>query len=248
MRKIIFLFLLLCVVFLFYIYLKNIANERVQPSVIQPTSTPSVYEEKTMKSSFVIIDNPSNIKLFSNISEKSTTLEIQNTKKCRILVNGGFYTEENRHIGLFQTDEVTTLNNFLVHNLFNGVFRIKDNDGFITKKSIEESRIALQAGPILVENGLEKNLSLVRDENARRIVVAVTNNNKVIFMVFYGGQSLISGPLLKDLPSLVLELSQKENLQVKDALNLDGGSHSAFITSEVQLTEIQPMGSYFCVI
>ena len=76
--------------------------------------------------------------------------------------------------------------------------------------------------------------------------MATTKEGKVIFIVAYTKGNPLSGPRLTELPEIIDELSKNAKLDIVDALNLDGGSHSAFLTKSFQLTEISTIGSYFC--
>jgi hypothetical protein len=53
--------------------------------------------------------------------------------------------------------------------------------------------------------------------------------------------------LLSELPDILQRLEDKAGLKFVDALNLDGGAHSVFVTDEVSLTELSLIGSYFCL-
>ncbi len=53
--------------------------------------------------------------------------------------------------------------------------------------------------------------------------------------------------LLVDLPEIVQAIIKKETIDVVDALNLDGGNHSAFYGNDTTLYELSPIGSFFCI-
>jgi hypothetical protein len=79
------------------------------------------------------------------------------------------------------------------------------------------------------------------------MIAMVTGDNKVIFMSIYNESSKFMGPYLADLPQ-ILEIAQdKIGFLIADAINLDGGSASAFYFRDFQLSEASPIGGFFCV-
>ncbi|RJR30058.1 hypothetical protein C4564_01180, partial [Candidatus Microgenomates bacterium] len=106
---------------------------------------------------------------------------------------------------------------------------------------------ALQTGPVLVENGSAVELSLARDKQARRIVAAITGSNELVFVAIYSPGSSFDGPYLEDLPLIVNHISEELNLNIADAINLDGGTASAFYSENTHISELSPIGSFFCV-
>ena len=117
----------------------------------------------------------------------------------------------------------------------------------ITREVPEDPLVnAVQTGPVVFENGAVTKLSFVRDSASRRVIAAVSGENELIFMVFYTQDSAFSGPLLAELPEGVAKLNVEENLGIADAINLDGGSASAFAIPGFSLTEASPVGSFFC--
>ena len=168
--------------------------------------------------------------------------------KCQLLVNGGFYTENNEPTGLFITDG-ETVEAFRSNTLFNGILSVNEFDTPRITRTVPSgvSRIAVQTGPVVFENGSPVNLSLVRDERSRRTVAMATGFNELVFAIFYEEKSVYKGPLLTDLPELVEAFGKATGLIIADAINLDGGSASTFISQNGKLTEISSVGSFFCL-
>ena len=190
----------------------------------------------------------SKIRLLPNFTEKKTSREIFEEEGCSALVNGGFYTPESTPTGLFISESVQ-VKEFVASQLSNAVFSVNDFETpRITRQPPDDPlRLAVQAGPLLVENALIQDLKLVRDEEARRVVVGVTGSNETVFVVFYNQASTFTGPRLDDLPELLDSFQQKVGISLADAMNLDGGAASSFITQDVSLLEVSPIGSYFCI-
>jgi len=215
-------------------------NDSFSPT---PISTKEV--NRGYQTTWILARSVSKIKLFLNLEEKLSSNDAATKHNCDNLVSGGFYDTENNPIGLFITDG-KKLEESKVSQLFNGYFYIDPEGAHIESLPPTKATIGLQAGPILYINQKPVKLSLEKDEAARRIVVATTKEGKVIFIVAYTKGNPLSGPRLTELPEIIDELSKNAKLDIVDALNLDGGAHSAFLTKSFQLTEISTIGSYFC--
>lgn len=196
---------------------------------------------------WVQISNSESLFLFPNFKEKYTLDEGVDNYDCKNLTSGGFYTETNSPIGLFISEEVK-FNNKISSNLFNGYFILtKENKPIISRDYSGVSvRIGLQTGPLLIQNGVIQKLALTGDKMARRIVVALTKEDEIYFITLYDKDSVFIGPLLADLPVLVSKIQDEIKVEFISALNLDGGAASAFYTQSIQLSELTPIGSFFC--
>ncbi len=204
------------------------------------------YNGKTLKVAW-IETTADKISLIPNFNEKDTAFDVIDKYKCNSLTNGGFYSLENAPIGLFVTDE-KRVGEFQENLLFNGFFKISKTSvtTITTNSETSNTRVALQSGPILFQNGYPTTLKINPDKPSRRTVVALTNKS-ILFLSFYDPSSVYLGPNLSDLPSLLVNFAEAKNIYIKDALNLDGGSASAFHTTGVSLPEITPVGSFFCI-
>ena len=196
---------------------------------------------------WIQITNPEKLFLYPNFEERYTLEEGIEIYGCRNLTSGGFYTEKNFPIGLF-ISEVGLLSNKVKNKLFNGYFILtKKNEAIISRDYSEKRvRIGLQAGPILIQNGFVQELALTGDKMARRIVVALTKEGEIYFIALYDEESVFIGPLLVDLPRLINKIQDEIDVEFIGALNLDGGSASAFYTQNIQLSELTPIGGFFC--
>lgn len=196
---------------------------------------------------WIQIGNPKNLFLYANFEEKYTLEEVVKKYNCENLVSGGFYSEDYFPIGLFisEAEVISTKTNNL---LFNGYFTLtKKGEALINRGYFGESvRIGLQTGPLLIQDGLIRELKLANDKMARRIIAALSGKNELFFIVFYDSESVFLGPLLNDLPSLVKKAQNEMGVEFISAINLDGGSASAFYNKGIQLSELTPVGSFFC--
>jgi exopolysaccharide biosynthesis protein len=227
---------------------KETIHTKEEP-ITSPTNNIQKIEiyEKEYFFALIQITSLDNIFLYPNFEEKYTLKEGAEKYGCKNLTSAGFYKENNVPIGLF-INEAGILGNKEENTLFNGYFILtKNNEATISKSYVGEPvRIGLQAGPLLVQNGHVQKLTLVNDEMARRIVVAQTKEGEIYFLVVYDKESVFMGPLLADLPEIVSRIQEEIGVEFISALNLDGGSASAFYTEDMQLSELTPIGGFFC--
>ena len=218
-----------------------------------PTQTETALPSKTITygdqtyAYDIIKTQAATIFLIPNFTEKTSVQSIIDTHQCAQAVNGGFYDTKNIPLGFFASDTYT--HPLLQSALFNGYFTITNgNDASIASSlSVNSLRIGLQSGPVLFMNSQIQPLRIQNDENARRIIVGVTNDDTVLFIVLYTQDSSFNGPQLTDLPSLIEALNSKESLHIVSAMNLDGESASAFYSADTKLSELTPVGSIFCI-
>jgi exopolysaccharide biosynthesis protein len=194
---------------------------------------------------------PDTIELYSNLNEKLSSTEAAKKYKCASLVSGGFYTTEFRHVGLFYNNG-DLASREIKHNVFDGfIISTKDNSLYISKtppKDYENLKLALQAGPIIYYNRKPTTISSeASKERARRIVAATTQDGDIIFMVLKSKNNPLDGPTLDELPKLIDTISNQKSFNIEAAINLDGGSHSSFLTGTSNTYEVSTIGSFFCI-
>lgn len=254
-----FMFIVLIVVigifFVVKIYFnKNNAAVNI-PTPAEPSTVPilSTTPKPTFASStksnvrYITVRDASKITLVSNLKDKLAASEAKEKDGCAYLVSGGFYNQEGKHIGLFVSEQAK-ISEAISDPTFNGFFSIDTaNNPTISTIQIANPRLSLQTGPILFRNSKPLALNLKSDESARRIIAAVNSFGHITFIVFFNQTNPIEGPTLSSLPKLVNDLNKDTNLDYDEAINLDGGAHSAFITDTVNIREISTIGSYFCI-
>lgn len=114
-----------------------------------------------------------------------------------------------------------------------GIFAVKRSGQFVIEHrdsfKPEDTWMAVQAGPRLVENGKPIEIGSSQ-ETSRRSGVAITKNNEVIL---YATVLRFPGATLGDIQEMLLDPA----LEVTHALNLDGGGSSQlFIESFASLS------------
>jgi len=254
MKTIKIIIFLIAVSLIGYLLFKNTRDFKKTVHTEEELKTPALNNKQSIEMdgkeyvfAWIQITSSENIFLYSNFEERYTLEEGVEKYDCRNLTSGGFYTETNSPIGLF-ISEVGMLSDKTVNKLFNGYFILtKKSEATISRNySGEPVRIGLQAGPILIQNGVVQKLTLTSDKMARRVVVALTKEGEIYFIALYDKESVFIGPLLADLPELVSDVQNEIGVEFTSALNLDGGSASAFYTQNIQLSELTLIGSFFC--
>lgn len=233
---------------------KDVRVLPAKTSLISPTLPPVTInqsivlniQDSPIRISWAIV-SPKDVDFYSNLEERKLSEEIKVNKRCQILVNGGFYSKENTHLGLFianfETISSTQTNSFL-----NGFLWIESNNIFVRDNPPDiNPRIAIQSGPLLMQEGKPLILAISNDEPNRRIVAAITADNKLIFLAVYHDRSEHQGPLLGKLPEILNQFKKQTGINIADAINMDGGSASVFISNYVRLNEFAHIGSYFCI-
>lgn len=206
-----------------------------------------VHSENNYRINWAEVALPRNILVGTNLEEKRTAKSLFEANQCSALINGGFYTENSDYIGLLYVDG-KKLSNESKDSFFNGVFYITKSGeaGIGSGVPLAQIKDAAQSGPLLVRYRDYQRLKIANDENKRRMVVAINDKNEVILLTIYDPVSVYLGPKLAEVPDILQKFAKEKEITIVDALNLDGGSASAFYTEGVALGEITHIGSYLC--
>lgn len=246
MKKILLLGLLVLVAF--WIFAKP--NSTQQPMTLTPTPSTTQTQTVTVNGETMgyayIVSKPQQVSLIPNFTQKKTSSELMEEYSCVAGINGGFYDTNDQPLGLF-ISHGTTLRDTVTNALINGFVGVDGNTAFISHEAPINADFALQTGPRLITSGTPHRLQLASDEHARRMIVALTTDNILVFIALYQPDSVFDGPLLADVPLYLSTINQKELLNITDAINLDGGSASSFYNTDIALGELTSIGSLFCV-
>jgi uncharacterized protein YigE (DUF2233 family) len=211
------------------------------------TKHPSIRYGDREYSYGITIASPPMVTLFPNYAERRSSQIVMEANQCKQAISGGFYDTNNAPLGLFHANG-TTLAPAKANALFNGFFSIDEKQLPIISDAVpEHSRIALQTGPLLFFDEAPLPLRIKNDEHARRMAVAITTDRRIVFLSVFSEEGVFDGPLLGDLPAVIESIGQKESLTIISAINLDGGSASAFYNEQTRLAELTPIGSLFCI-
>ncbi len=194
---------------------------------------------------YIIVDS-NRVFLYPNENKLSGS-EVEDKFGCSYLINGGFYDPYFKPIGLL-ISEGKEISPWQKNRLFNAVFSINRFDTARITREVPQDplRVALQSGPLVFENGRKIAIksSAVFE---RRVVVGVTGENKPVFLVFWSQDNFLKGPSLEEVPYLIEEINKGFDLNIADAVNLDGGTASFFYNYNLKLGEVKPVANFFCI-
>jgi len=221
---------------------------------LEPTPVPTLDKMKTLsltdgkyRYAWLLVENINKLRLAANFEEALGSENLIRRDECVVLVNGGFYNTNDSPIGWFYAmgEEISESE---ANNLFNGYISVASDSAVIAATREENNLVSgLQSGPLLAEGGQFKALSINNDERRRRVVAVTGDSGEVYFGVVTGANSLFEGPLLGDLSRVVEAITKQEGVSVEGAINLDGGSASAFYDGDIYIRETSYIGSYFCL-
>jgi len=248
----------LFIILIVWIFGKKILPDNVSKKNIFPLPTPSTpssplvipkieFNGKNYAYIYFTVSTSERIMLIPNFSEKLTSQDLATRYGCIEGINGGFYDTNNTPLGGFMTNNNVFKNP--VHNRLIDGFIWENKNGFsiTVSEPPSDALFFLQTGPLLRIDGGVTTISIGNDEYRRRSIAGITKNNSLVFFMIYNPESVYEGPLLSDVPSIMESIDQKESLNLDAAVNLDGGSASAFISKNKTLQEFSPIGSFFCV-
>lgn len=213
---------------------------------VEPSPVLALAQFGNYRYTWVKLDNLANLKLLPNHDAQESSEDLAQTNHCQVLINGNFYDENDQPLG-WLVSQGKTISQPLVSNLFNGFFYLLAGRPVISAVYPETKvDLGLQSGPLLILDSKPLLLKINNDQPRRRVIAALNDQNQLIFLILIGSDSIYSGPLLADTPKLVADLGKVIDQNLVAAINLDGGSASAFYTDTVRLNEYSYIGSFFC--
>lgn len=211
--------------------------------IINPQNTITVNFENNKYQIFYSKLSGKQITLISNFTQKKLSQDIVADNKCKTAINGGYYTQDNKPLGLFKTNGIEYSSIVSDSSLLTGYFYI-DTTGkpVIDSDYSHQSLTVLQTGPLLIYN---TKLATAIDEQARRSALIQDLNGDIWAVSITEEGNLYNGPTLSDLPPILFSIEKP--FKVVKALNLDGGSASAYFGEDgFKLSELSTVGSIFC--
>jgi uncharacterized protein YigE (DUF2233 family) len=206
---------------------------------------PINHEGKTYRFAWFAVDDPSRLSIYPNYPEVKESGELQLNYQCDYLTSGGFYLPDHSPLG-WLVSEGQELSPAINSRLLDGFLIVNGQTTINFDPPTDPPLFGVQSGPMLIYDSQTLNLKIANDELRRRIVAGLNQDDELIFMVITGKDSTHSGPLLADLSQLLLIISKQTRLNFKRAINLDGGTASAFVTPQLTLEELNPVGNIFC--
>ncbi|MDR2337453.1 MAG: phosphodiester glycosidase family protein [Deltaproteobacteria bacterium] len=151
-----------------------------------------------------------------------------NSRKALVGINANFFDLNSNPLGLIIRNG-KKINKFHTGGkTLSGIFYIKDNEPKIVFRGTpipDEVELAIQSGPRLMLDGNQIKLT-PSEHSTRRSGIATTQDGKIII---YSTLLRFPGATLSQIQKMLLF----PELNIKDALNLDGGSSSQFYINEL---------------
>lgn len=194
------------------------------------------------------VGDVTHLSLIPNFVERETVSSIIESHACTAAANAGFYDTDHEPLGLFIADGQMR-SDAITSALLNGYLWITDTGSFGLTAELPDlpMRVAVQNGPFVIFSGTTMTLRIREDEPARRTIVAISRDNALVFITLYDPTSVFLGPTLTATPGVVEAVAEAEGTSYDAALNLDGGSASAFYTPTRRLSELSTVGAVFCL-
>ena len=232
-----FFFLLLGLVLLAIITTKLKSNIATNKSEVTQEKLPAIEAEKIVLETngvsysyfYYLVPDKEDVLYINNLSEKKETSEIYLQNKCNLAINAGFYTKQDTPLGLLMIDNKLLSSEIKNSPLLNG-FVYKKKEKLIVSDSFDSSGadFVFQSGPLLKIDG-EEVATLQNDVMARRVILLNLSEDKTAVIVVYNSNSYFSGPTLDELGLVLTDFEEKSGYLVINAINLDGGTASAFL-------------------
>lgn len=184
-----------------------------------------------------------------NFEIKETSDNIMGKYNCNVLINGGFYDTEYNPLGVYflngtmsgKIKKTSILNGILSVNSF-GVFDISEIDTFDFNK---EYQFYMQTGPIYYLMG-KPYLNSINKNSGRRIIIAVDDNKNIYVIAMFDKNNYSMGPKYSEVSNYLYSFKEKMNLNIYNAVNLDGGNASLYIDKYYSIKESSLAGSFLC--
>lgn len=212
--------------------------------IITPTVVPDAKIGDYAYSSLILTNK--DIKLLSNLKTPLDGATLKVKYGCDAIVNGGFYDKENNHIGLF-VENGKMVNAYQKNALFNGFIYIDAGEITMSTEIVRSSDYATQTGPVIIYEGNNYSFKLSNDDYSRRVIYIEYLNGLKEFLVLYRNDNKYLGPKLSEVYDLLANYSKNNGVEIKNAINLDGGFHSLFVNDKLTLSEASFIGSFFCI-
>ena len=260
-KKYVLLILILSFSLGLYLLIKRNRNSDINNVISVKDNPPTISESNPIDSknefkfdgyiynyNWFYVSNLDKLTLIPNWDQKRTSDEMISEENCLYLSSAGFYSKDEKPIGLFSIGNIK-YSNFSENSLFNGIFsKISENEYVFSQNPLGGNTVfSLQSGPLIIFNlklNLFDNLS---EGRGRRNIILSKIKNKLIFITIYNKNSIFDGPKLGDLPKIIDLISKNHGWNIENALNLDGGTASSFKNDDIFLKELSPVGSFFCI-
>ncbi len=257
MKRIVVIFLLVLVGITF-IYKKQMTStysDSAIPTTAHNTALPTPSEAQTTVTSngtlyayaLFRVKDPERLMLVANPEGEKSFHELVNQNSCKSAINAGFYDTEGKPLGYFKTRDAI-IHDQTASALLDGYIWTDTTGGIGISTDLPHQPldIALQNGPLLISHGEKRTLTIKNDESARRSFAGIAQDNTLWFGIITVPDNTFSGPLLADLPTVIHDIGVRSDISWISAINLDGGSASAYESDTHSVSELTPVGGIFC--
>ena len=220
-------------------------------SFVSPTGTPThalpavTFKNQEFSYALARLDAGTRLTLLPNFPAPQSFAAVVEKNTCSAAINGGFYDQGYTSLGWFVANG-ETLTAARPSALFNAYLTVSADGETRIGQASTPAHYGLQAGPLLFWDGQELPLRIREDEPARRSVIATSSTGRTILLSVFSSDQVFEGPYLADLPAVLSRINQKESLAITSAMNLDGGSASAFFSGDAAVGELTYVGSVLC--
>ncbi len=150
-------------------------------------------------------------------------------------INANYFDEKGRALAYLKTAEKEINRSVSKHALYTGIFGMRDGLPFIMHRDEfqpDQASEALQSGPLLLNRGTPVEVMRGLGRYARRAVVGIDKDGRVIVAVT---DTVLGGLSFAELQDLFA--NSKAQLETPDLLNLDGGGSAQLYLRAGKLEE-----------
>ncbi|MBU1117634.1 phosphodiester glycosidase family protein [Patescibacteria group bacterium] len=256
MKKLAILFGISALLLVTFYYLQNLFPSQPQNSFYSPSSPTIVDTSHQLNLNnqeyqyyFYKIPSSAKLSLIPNFTQKESAKNIVRDN-CDFAINGGLYTKNETPVGLFFQDN-QLLAKQITHQTFNGLLT-KDKDSNLNilistdfDNNFEKYDFIVQSGPFYNFFSNTKEEYVNHQFDRRHLIAKDVQDNFYLFSIS-SSNNAYSGPRLEDIPDFFSHPQIKQIASFSSALNLDGGSASAFYDGVYLVDELSPVGSILC--
>jgi len=150
-------------------------------------------------------------------------------------INANYFDEQGRALGFLKAQSDQAVSQISKSSLFTGIFGIKDSSPFIIHRdsfSPQQADEGLQAGPLLVANGVALPVTRGAGRQSRRSLIGLDKDRRLIIAVT---DNLLGGLSWTEMQEFFA--SSQWQINATDLLNLDGGGSAQLYVRSAQLEE-----------
>ncbi len=220
-----------------------ISPSQNEPAVNLPTAVQIHNNNMTYNIYYTSLNNY-NLTLIPNFSQLKSFESITKSNNCKSAINGGYYTTDNKPLGLYKSNSTKYSEEIKDSSLLTGYLTIdKNGKADISFLDHIDSPDIIQSGPYISKN---TTLKLTADEYARRSLIGKSDTGDLYIVFINNSEEMFNGPLLAEIPEIIF--SESVPVRFISVLNLDGGSASAYMDKSGYIfRELTTVGSIICL-